>query len=42
MSTVVIDGQVLGNTQYMAQVIQQATGADLFRIEPAEPYPHRS
>ena len=38
-STVVIDGQVLGNTQYMAQVIQQATGADLFRIEPAEPYP---
>lgn len=38
-STVVIDGQVLGNTQYMAYVIQETTGADIFRIEPATPYP---
>ena len=38
-STVVIDGEVLGNTQYMAQVIQAATEADLFRIEPETPYP---
>ena len=38
-STVVIDGQVLGNTQYMAQVIQETTGADIFRIEPQIPYP---
>lgn len=38
-SAVVIDGEVLGNTQYVAQVIQENTGADLFRIEPAEPYP---
>ena len=38
-SVVVIDGQVLGNTQYMAQVIQETTGADIFRIEPVTPYP---
>ncbi len=38
-STVVINGQVLGNTQYMAQVIQETAGADLFRIEPQTPYP---
>ena len=38
-STVVIDGQVLGNTQYMAQVIAENTGADIFRIEPETPYP---
>lgn len=37
-STVVIDGEVLGNTQYMAQVIQENTGADIFRIEPVTPY----
>lgn len=28
-----------GTTQRMAQQIQQATGADLFRIEPVVPYP---
>ena len=33
-STVVIDGKVLGNTQYVAQVIAANTGAELFRIEP--------
>lgn len=38
-STVVIDGKVLGNTQYVAQVIQKNTGADIFRIEPTTPYP---
>lgn len=38
-SVVVIDGEVLGNTQYMAYVIQEATNADIFRIEPQTPYP---
>lgn len=38
-STVVIDGEVLGNTQYMAYVIQEQTGADIFRIEAETPYP---
>lgn len=38
-STVVINGEVLGNTQYMAYVIQETTGADIFRIEPETPYP---
>lgn len=37
-STVVINGNVLGNTQYVAMVIQENTGADIFRIEPEEPY----
>lgn len=37
-STVVIDGEVLGNTQYAAMVIQENIGADIFRIEPQEPY----
>lgn len=38
-STVVIDGETLGNTQYMAYVIQKTVGADIFRIEPETPYP---
>lgn len=38
-SVVVINGEVLGNTQYVAQVIQENTGADIFRIEPETPYP---
>lgn len=38
-SVVVIDGQVLGNTQYVAQLIAENTGADIFRIEPKTPYP---
>lgn len=37
-SVVVIDGEVLGNTQYVANVIQENTGADIFRIEPKTPY----
>lgn len=39
LSTVVIDGKVLGNTQYVAQVIQGHTNGDIFRIEPVTPYP---
>ena len=38
-SVVVIDGQVLGNTQYVAALIQEQTQADIFRIEPKAPYP---
>ena len=38
-STVTINGQVLGNNQYFAQVIQEETGADVFRIEAQTPYP---
>ena len=38
-STVVIDGEVLGNTQYVANVIAENTGAELFRIEPETAYP---
>ena len=43
-SVVVINGQVLGNTQYMAQVIQRTVNGDIFRIEPVNPYPtdHRT
>lgn len=38
-STVVVNGKVLGNTQYVAQLIQERTKADVFRIIPATPYP---
>ncbi len=38
-STVVIGGEVLGNTEYMAYVIKDTLGADSFRIEPQIPYP---
>lgn len=38
-STVVVDGKVLGNTQYVAYIIQENTGADIFRIEAETPYP---
>lgn len=37
-STVVINGEVLGNTQYMAKIIAENTNADIFRIEPKTPY----
>ncbi len=37
-STVVINGEVLGNTQYIANLIQEMTGGDIFRIEPLTPY----
>lgn len=38
-STHVVDGKVLGNTQYVAQIIEKRTGADVFRIETAEDLP---
>lgn len=38
-STVVVDGKVLGNTQYVAQVIKDNTAGDIYRIEPKKPYP---
>ena len=38
-SIVVRDGQHLGNTQYVAQIIQEAVGGDLFRIETVQQYP---
>ena len=38
-SVVVKDGEVLGNVQYMAQIIQESTGGDLFRIETVQQYP---
>lgn len=38
-SIVVKDGEKLGNTEYVAKLIQQTTGGDLFRIETVEPYP---
>jgi flavodoxin len=38
-STHVVNGEVLGNTQYVAQLIQAGTGAELFRIETAEELP---
>ena len=33
------DGELYGNTQYIASLIQQSTGGDLFLIETAEKYP---
>lgn len=38
-SYVEVNGERLGNTQYMAYVIQENTGADIFRILPKTPYP---
>lgn len=38
-SYVEIDGETFGNTQYMAYVIQENTGANIFRIVPETPYP---
>jgi len=38
-STVVIDGEVLGNTQYIAQIIKEKTNADIYRIEAENDYP---
>ena len=38
-SVVVREGQVMGNLEYMAGVIQQTIGGDLFRIETVEEYP---
>lgn len=38
-SIVVKDNEKLGNTEYVARLIQQTTGGDLFRIETVEEYP---
>lgn len=38
-STHVVDGKVYGNTQYVALLIEQRIGADVFRIETAEELP---
>ncbi|HIQ59427.1 MAG TPA: flavodoxin [Candidatus Merdivicinus intestinavium] len=38
-SRVVVNGEVLGNSQYIAQLIQQEAGGDLFRIETVQEYP---
>ena len=38
-SRVVVDGRVLGNTEYVAQLIQQNAGGDLFVIETVQEYP---
>lgn len=38
-STIVVNGEVLGNTQYVAMLISESSGSDMFRIEAAEPYP---
>lgn len=37
-STVVVDGKVLGNTQYVAMLISEYTNGDIFRIERTTPY----
>ena len=37
-SVVVVDGEALGNTQYVAMLISDYTDGDLFRIEPVTPY----
>lgn len=38
-STVTVSGKVYGNTEFVAGLIQQHTGADIFRLEPKTPYP---
>lgn len=37
-STITVNGVTLGNTQYVANLIQEHTGADIFRIEPVKEY----
>ena len=38
-SIVVKDGEVHGNTEYVAKIVQETIGGDLFRIETIEDYP---
>ena len=38
-SVVVVDGKVLGNTEYVASLISEKTNSDLFRLEPKDAYP---
>lgn len=37
-STVTVNGEAIGNTQYVANLIQEHTGADIFRIEAVKQY----
>lgn len=37
-STVTVNGERLGNTQYVANLIKEHTNADIFRIEPVKQY----
>ena len=39
-SVVVKDGEKFGNTEYVAKLIQQAVGGDLFQIETIQEYTH--
>lgn len=38
-SRVTVDGEVMGNNEYIAQMIQRETGGDLFAIETVQEYP---
>lgn len=38
-SRVAVNGEVLGNNEYIAQVIQRETGGDLFAIKTVQEYP---
>lgn len=38
-SRVAVDGEALGNCQYIARLIEQSTGGDLFAIETVQEYP---
>lgn len=38
-SRLVVSGNVVGSVEYLAQLIQQNTGADMVRIQTATPYP---
>lgn len=38
-SRVVVDGNLYGNTQYLANLIQERTGGELFEIETVQEYP---
>lgn len=38
-SRVAVNGEVLGNNEYIAQMIQRETGGDLFAIETVQEYP---
>lgn len=38
-SRVAVDGEVLGNNEYVARIIQRETGGDLFPIETVQDYP---
>ena len=37
-STITVNGEVLGNTQYVANLIKDELNADIYRIEPVKEY----